>query len=434
MRPSVAPSSRTVPSSSSATRVFVPIEQSAGLTNVLTPAEENGDFSALLPATQLVSPYTGLPFLNNQIPVDPVAQHIAQTYMPQANTSQNGQNYAYVTGGNLSVNQYILRLDHKISDNDQLSYHFMYAYRHSPSVDPNPNFTYNGTFPIYNVGLQYVHTFSANVINELRLGYDFEHQKLVNSLSGTNFTPASIGINGFVQPNGQPWPPSEAGFPILSTNDLIGIGENSGVGIDDSRTYQLVDNITWTLGRHALTFGGDIRHVQDNADTSNTPYGVLTFDGSETANNGPNALANETGYDGADFILGVPASVITPEGIPLTAARQWRVFTYAQDNWKATPNLTLNLGLRYDLWVPPHDNLDTSGTLDWSTPTPTLVPLPTPLWQVSHKDFSPRIGLAYSLPHQMVVRSAYGITFYGANSTTSISCSSTHRKIPASLS
>ncbi len=78
-----------------------------------------------------------------------------------------------------------------------------------------------------------------------------------------------------------------------------------------------------------------------------------------------------------------------------------------------TPNFTLNLGLRYDLWVPPHDNLDTSATLDWSTPTPTLVPLPTPLWQVSHKDFSPRIGFAYNLPHQFVVRAAYGITFYG---------------------
>jgi outer membrane receptor protein involved in Fe transport len=389
------------------------VEQSAGLTNVLTPAEENGDFSALLPATQLVSPYTGQPYLNNQIPVDPVAQQIAKNYMPQSNTSQNGQNYAYVTGGNLSVDQEILRLDHKISDRDQLTFHFLHAYRHSPSVDPNPNFTYNGTFPIYNMGLQYVHSFSANVINELRLGYDFEHQKLVPSLANTNFTPASIGINGFVQPNGAPFPPPETGFPILSTNDLIGIGENSGIGLDDSRTYQLVDNITWTRGRHALTFGGDFRHVQDNADTSNTPYGVLNFNGSETANNGVNAPATEGGFDGADFILGVPSSVTTPEGVPLTAARQWRVFTYAQDNWKVTPNLTLNLGLRYDLWVPPHDNLDTSATLDWSTPTPTLIPLPTPLWQVSHKDFSPRIGFAYSLPHQFVVRSAYGITFYG---------------------
>jgi hypothetical protein len=140
---------------------------------------------------------------------------------------------------------------------------------------------------------------------------------------------------------------------------------------------------------------------------------VLTFNGSETANNGPNALSNETGFDGADFMLGVPSSVTTPEGVPLTAARQWRVAVYAQDNWKVTPNLTLNLGLRYDLWAPPHDNLDTSATLDWSTPTPTLVPLPTPLWQVSHKDFAPRVGFAYSLPHQFVVRSAYGVTFYG---------------------
>jgi outer membrane receptor protein involved in Fe transport len=389
------------------------IEQTAGLTNVLTPAEENGDFSALLPATQLVSPYTGLPYLNNQIPVDPVAQQMAKTYMPQSNTSQNGLNYAYVSGGNLSVNQYLLRLDHKITDADQLAFHFMYAFRNSPSVDPNPNFTYNSTFPIFNLGLQYVHTFSPSLINELRLGYDYEHQKLVTTLAGTNFTPASIGINGFVQPSGAPWPPPETGFPIVSSNDLIGLGENSGVGIDNSVTYQLVDNITWTHGKHALTFGGDIRHSQDNADSSNTPYGQITFNGSETANNSPNAPGNESGYDGADFILGIPSSVITPEGIPLTAARQWRISTYAQDNWKVTSNFTLNLGLRYDLWAPPHDNLNTSETLDWSTPTPTLVPLPTPLWHISHTDFSPRLGFAYSLPRQFVVRGAYGITFYG---------------------
>ncbi len=64
-----------------------------------------------------------------------------------------------VTSGNESVNQYIGRIDHKINDNNQLAFHFIYAFRNFPSADLNPNFTYTGTFPIYNVGLQYVHTF-----------------------------------------------------------------------------------------------------------------------------------------------------------------------------------------------------------------------------------------------------------------------------------
>jgi hypothetical protein len=378
------------------------VEQSANLANVLSVAEENGDFSALLPSTQLFSPYTGLPYPNNQIPVDPVAQNIAQKYIPLPNTNQNGLNYAGVTSGNESVNQYLVRFDHKINDNNQLAFHFLYAFRNFPSSDLNPNFTYKGTYPIYNIGLQYVHTFNPAMVNELRLGTDLEHVKQLSTLAGTNFTAASIGINGFVQPNGQPWPPPDAGFPVFSSSDLIDIGDGTAASnLDASGTYQFVDNFTWTKGKHTLIFGADIRHNQDNATTDNTPYGQLNFNGSET------------GYDGADLILGVPSSVITPEGVPLTAARQWRDAWYFQDNWKATPKLTLNLGLRYDLWVPPHDNLDTSRTLNFGTSPPTVVNLPNPIWKITHKDFAPRLGVAYLLPHQFVVRAGYGITFYG---------------------
>jgi hypothetical protein len=388
------------------------LEQSAGTTKVLTAAEKNGDFSAILPTIQLVSPYTGLPYVGNQIPVNPVAQNIALAYMPAPNTNQNGQNYAFVSGGNEIANQYIARLDDKINDANSLAFHFMYQSRNVHMQNANPNFADNSTWPIYNVALQYVHTVSANMVNELRLGFYYEHEKELNTLNGTDFTPASIGINGFVRPDGSPWPPSETGFPTLATNDLLGMGSDD-LGLDNGATYQLVDNFTWTKGRHTLIFGGDIRHAQDNANTSNNPWGSISFNGSETSNNAPGAPSNESGFDGADFILGLPSSVITPEGVPLTAARQWHTALYLQDNWKATSNLTLNLGLRWDLWAPPHNNLDTSQDLNWSTPTPTLIPLRDPLWQVTHKDFAPRVGFAYSLPHQFVVRGAYGISYYG---------------------
>lgn len=377
------------------------VQQSAGLTDVLTPAEENGDFSALLPATQLVSPFTGQPYTNNQIPVNSVAQQIARTYMPLPNANLNGQNYAYVTTGNESVNQYLARVDHRINDSNQLAVHFLYAFRNFPDADPDPHFTYTGTYPIYNTGLQYVHTFSVNVVNELRLGTDLEHVKQLSTLANTSFTAASIGIKGFTI-NGAPLPPPDEGFPIISVSGLIGMGSATAASnLDDSRTYQLVDNLTWTRGRQTLIFGADIRHLQDDATTDNTPYGQLSFSGEETGN------------AAADYMLGIPASVITPEGVPMTDARQWRDALYVQDNWKMTPNLTLNLGLRYDLFAPPHDNLPTSRTLDFSTNPPTIVPLPDPLWKITHKDFGPRVGFAYSLPHQMVVRGGYGISWFG---------------------
>ncbi len=389
-------------------------EDTAGLSNVLTPQEENGDFSALLPSTQLVSPTTGLPYLNNQIPVDPVAQAIAKKYIPLPNTNQGGFNYAFFTGGSQVTNQVIGRIDHHLSASDQLAVHFLYASRTNFISEGNPNFNDNATLPGYNAGLQYVHTVSPRLINELRLGIDFENQKLFTTYANSDFTPASIGINGFVQPNGQAFPASEQGFPVISSNELIGVGSTFGVGLDQGKTYQLVDNVTWTHGTHTVIFGGDVRRVQDNADTSNTPYGQITFNGSETANNGPNAPANEGGFDGADLILGIPSQVITPEGIPVTNAHQWRMFFYVQHNWKVTPKLTVNTGLNYSLYPAPTNSLNTSETIDWTVNPIQLVPLLnySPIWHITGKDFGPRLGFAYSLPHQMVVRGGYGISYY----------------------
>ncbi len=377
------------------------LEDTPSTTNVLTPAEVNGDFSALLPGRQLVNPYTGADYVNNQIPVDAVAQNMAKNYIPLPNYSTPGANYSGVTTGNESVNQYIARVDDTINEKNTLAVHFIYAIRNFPVGNINPHFSYTGTYPMYNADLQYIHIFSPRLLNELRLGTDLEHVKQLSVLANTSFTAASIGINGFTI-NGAPLPPPNEGFPIISVSGLINVGDGTaGSNLDDSKTYQIVDNMTWTRGNHTIIYGADISQHMDDATTDNDPYGEMSFTGAETGN----------AY--ADFILGVPASIITPEGVPLSYSRQWRDFLYVQDNWRMTPNLTWNLGFQYALWVPPHDDLNTSRELDFSTNPPTIVPLPSPLWHITHKDFSPRLGFAYSLPRQWVVRGAYGITFYG---------------------
>jgi hypothetical protein len=213
-----------------------------------------------------------------------------------------------------------------------------------------------------------------------------------------------------VQPNGQPWPPSEEGFPIISISSLVAMGDT--VNDDDAGiTYQMVDNVTRTRGKNTMIIGTDIEHHQDDADTSNTPLGSIGFTGTETAYNAAK-ISTEKGNAAADFMIGSPATIITPEGIPLTAAREWKDYWYFQDNWKATTNLTLNLGIRYDLSLPPKDLLPTSETLDWSTNPVSLVALPNPLWKITHKDFGPRVGFAYGLPWQSVIRGGYGITYF----------------------
>jgi hypothetical protein len=390
------------------------IEDTPSVTNVLTSEEEGGNFSAI--SKQLVSPCTGLAYPGNIIPsdntpantnpnchdgLDTVSQSIAETYMPAPNYTSKSGNYSGVSRGFETANQFIARVDHRINAANQLMVHLIYANRNFPDAAIDPDFTYSGTYPAYNAALQYVHTFSPRLLNELRLGYDYEHVKQLSTLAYTNFTAASVGINQFTL-NGAPIPPPDEGFPVLSTSGFIAMGSGTAASnLDDSGTYQMVDNMTWTHGAHTFVFGADIRHNQDDATTDNDPYGEMSFTGAETGN------------AAADYMIGSPASVITPEGVPLTEARQWRDFLYFEDDWKFTPKLTFNLGLNYSLWVPPHDNLDTSGMLNYATSPPTVVPLPNPIWHITHKNFGPRLGFAYNLPHQMVVRGGYGITYYG---------------------
>jgi outer membrane receptor protein involved in Fe transport len=381
------------------------IQEFPSTANVLTPAQRKGDFSAS--SKPIINPFTGKQYPNNQIPVNAVSANIINTYMPLPNSS-GSTNYAGVNSGRLSVNQGIVRLDHKFDESNQVFLHYIYAIRDFPVTDVNPNFHFTGTYPIHNVAAQYLHIFSPKLLNELRAGVNLEHVKQLSTRTGTSFTVESLGINGFKVggPNGRPLNPNEEGFPLLNIAGYLGMGDDlAASNLDYSRTYQLADNLTWTKGKHTLIFGTDIRYVLDDATTNNTPFGEQDFTG------------DITGNPAADFILGFPRTSLTPEGVPITKARQWRSAFYVQDNWRPTSRLTINVGLRYDLFAPPVDVNNVTRTLDFSTPTPTFTPTPgqrlNDIWQVTHKDFGPRLGFAYSATPSLVVRGGYGIFYYG---------------------
>jgi outer membrane receptor protein involved in Fe transport len=381
---------------------------------VLTQGQRNGDFSYLLNQAnpvQLVDPVTGSPIPGDIIPqsrIDTVAQNIVNTYMPLPNipgaTTPNNTNYAGHSRGNLTVHQGIVRIDQYFGKNDQLFGHYIYAHRDFPDTEINPNFKFTGTYPMHNFEAQWVHSFSPTFINEFRTGFNLENVAQLGTHTNTSFTIESLGIMGMKVdgPNGRPLKPNEEGFPLLGISGYIGMGDDlAASNLDNSRTYQFVDNVTVIRGKHAFKFGGDIRKLLDDATTNNWPFGNLSFDGSLS------------GDAAADFLLGDPRTVLTPEGVPITKARQWRFAFYGQDDWKATSKLTLNLGLRYDLFNPPQDINHVSYTLNFSGATPTFMPIPDPIWKVSHRNFSPRIGFAYSLRPNLVVRGGYGIFYFG---------------------
>ena len=381
---------------------------------VLTQGQRNGDFSYLLNQAnpvQLVDPVNGNPVPGDIIPqsrIDTVAQNIVNTYMPLPNipgaTTPNTTNYAGHSRGNLTVHQGIIRVDQIFSQKDQVFAHYIYAHRDFPDTEINPNFKFTGDYPMQNFQAQYVHVFSSALINEFRTGFNLENVAQLGTHTSTGFTIDSLGIMGMKVdgPNGRPLKPNEEGFPLLGISGYVGMGDDlAASNLDNSRTYQFVDNVTLIRGHHSFKFGGDIRKLLDDATTNNWPFGSLSFDGSLS------------GDAAADYLLGDPRTVLTPEGVPITKARQWRFAFYGQDDWKVTPKLTLNLGLRYDLFNPPQDINHVSYTLNFSGATPVFIPIPDPIWQVSHHNFSPRLGFAYSLTPKVVVRGGYGVFYFG---------------------
>jgi outer membrane receptor protein involved in Fe transport len=406
------------------------ISDSPSQATVLTQGQRNGDFSYLFandgttdargnPTGQLYNPATGNPIPGNNLAaaglIDSVSQNLVNTYMPLPNlpgvTTPNTTNYSGHSRGDLTVHQAIIRVDQYFSASDQLFAHYIYGHRDFPNTDLNPNFKFTGTYPIHNFMAQYVHIFSPTLTNEFRVGFDLENVAQLGTHRTAGFI-ESLGITGMKVngPNGRPLNTDEEGFPLLGISGYLGMGDDlAASNLDNSRTYQFVDNLTLIKGKHAFKFGADFRKLLDDATTNNTPFGQLSFDGSLSGD------GVSSGDAAAEYMMGYPRTVLTPEGVPITAARQWRMAFYGQDDWKVTPKLTLNLGLRYDLFVPPHDANHSIYTLDFaSNPTaPPFVPVSDPIWSISHHDFSPRLGFAYSLTPITVVRGGYGIFYFG---------------------
>ena len=384
--------------------------ESAGTNIVLTQAQRQGNFSAYPGVIR--DPFNNQPFPDNIIPVNrlnPVSVDLINTYTPLPNTSGT-VNYNGVSVGQLSMNQGIVRLDEYISNKDLLFFHYIYSARAFPNINLNPNFRYDSTFPNDSLAIQHVHTFNGSFLNEARFGFIRGNVSKLSPRANSDFTIESLGIQGLKVggPGGRPLRPDEQGFPVINIDGFIGMGDSeASSNLDNSRTFQFVDNISRIHGRHAFKFGGDIRRLLDDATTNNWPFSNMTF------------TNDISGYSAAAYMLGFPRTTLSPEGVPISAIRQWRYGLYFQDDWKATTNLTLNLGLRYDLPGQPHEingvtrtlrfDLDPKGPVLWPEPGKTA-----DIYLGEYKYFSPRFGFAYRLPKHAVIRGGYGI-FYSVS-------------------
>ena len=390
-----------------------------------TPAEKAGNFAGS--GYTIKNPLTGLPFPNDQIPaslIDPTSAYFLK-FLPSPNTAQGTFFY---NGANTSgPNQGNVRIDHRFSDMDTLfgRYSINDLSQFSPGAIP----TVGGTdlsIRVQDAVLSETHSFGPTVVNELRLGYERMYAVSLPQAAGTNQTVLS-GIQGFNE--------TTANFPGFPT---INITDNSGLGINGNdfvplvnpeNMYEIVDGLSWNKGAHTLKFGTDLRRNIFTSTNAAHSRGNFAFTGAYTGN----------GF--ADFLTGYSSTALRDFPRNLFGQTTSNYDFYVKDDWKVNGRLTVNLGLRYEFnpqpemlqdqisWFDPNTgnivvsqyhgapNLVTQQVAKFVYPqyqqyfvTPQSVGLPNSLYRNHHRDFGPRLGLAFRPfnNNTTVIRAGYG--------------------------
>ena len=311
---------------------------------VPTTLMKQGNFSQEI-TTPLTNPFTGGTYPNNTVPIsansaaflkfypDPSPQ-FANLSLQQAVASP-GYNYLSTRRDDISSNQFDARGDHAFGE--RASAFARYTWKNANQVVPQdltlPNSTSFAQYRILASSFNY--NFSTHLVNEFRFGFTLERDGSANPFDGPGFT-TSTGLNGIT-------PAFYNGIPHLNFGQIYSIGYRFGFE-ERSRVFQYTDNLTWQLGSHSLRFGTDIRHLIAHTEAGgSTPagnYGNFYFNSA--------AGSTATGQEFADFLVGVPYQSQTETIRADNNAAANAYAFYAQDSWKATPNLNLNFGVRYE--------------------------------------------------------------------------------------
>jgi Carboxypeptidase regulatory-like domain/TonB dependent receptor len=401
--------------------------QTEGVTQAVTVptvAERNGDFSAGPPIYNPldIDPATGLrvQFPGNQIPTSlfsPVSVAALNRLYPLPSLPGAADNLILTDYQTITSDQVNARGDVKLSTADWLSGRYTTVPRENrlfPFVfSPLTPSVYDS--PSMNAYISETHTFGTASVNEFKIGINRNHQILQDPDQGQPIG-AELGITGL------------STVPNLQRNPNIDIAGLSGTGpignAPNNRTdnqYTALDNYTWTKGSVTYSAGASIVRLEDNGGANPGSGGEFDFTGTFTGQLTPslNAIEPDTGNAVADFLLGYPATstrcCVTGPGF-----RNWRAYqfgTYFQADWKARRNLTLNMGLRYEIFGAPYEKYNRVAEPDLAA-APNAVLLfagvngvPRGFYHAQKDNVSPRIGLAYLLNQKTVARAAYGIFF-----------------------
>ncbi|HXK03581.1 MAG TPA: TonB-dependent receptor [Verrucomicrobiae bacterium] len=423
-------------------------QNSQGTYSVPTASMFNGDFSAL--GTTIYDPDTGAngatktPFPNNQIPsnrIDPISKKFLNYYVP-SNLPGLSSNYTQMNSSPNNRDAFTLRMDFVESAKSQWSGRYSWGDENQAST----GISITGSKILTNYE-QYLgtntRTISPSLVNEARFGYS----RLSNSL-GTYSAYNVDSVTAIGIPNLQPGAPVSWGVPFASFagDGFVAIGDTQdGPYFIDDNTTQVVDNVSWTRGKHSLRFGFEYNRQNFNQMGNQFSRGQFAFQ--------PNATqsSSKTGGDAfAEFLLGDIYQSIVAVALANAKFQRNAEAAFVDDTWKVTPKLTLTVGLRYELTPPWTNTLNNQFTVfmpqilavsnapvsttpymvrqgqcsdPYAGPPPLNIRwttvsaqcsnglLPNQLMKTSYRDFAPRVGIALSPDSKTVVRAGWGV-FY----------------------
>jgi len=396
------------------------------ISTVPTQQMRNGDFTQL--GTLLYDPYTTNPqtaqrqLLNPANPyvipasrINPVGQAVMNLF-PLPNMPGLFNNFVYTPKQIDNADQYDIRIDHRLSDRDNLFGHS--ALQDVRFLKPAPLGSAGGCCQGFGSNIDgreqshaagWTHTFGPSLVNELRFGFIQWNINTEHVDAGQNRS-ESLGI-----PNANRGDIYSSGLSLFAFSS--GFGYNGTIGdshyvpeVDSDNTYQFSDTLGWVHGKHAFKFGGDVKRWTRNFYQAQAPFGFFDFAGLFTSNlttgSGGNALA--------DLLLGIPIYSLQDGLAQKDLTNYWESGFYAQDDWKVARNFTLNLGLRYEVFSPVGGrvgNFDLQKAVVIDSFGPNAVSNAGVKYDLH--DFGPRIGFAWTpfAGGRTVIRSAGGV-FY----------------------
>ena len=416
---------------------------------VPTAQELDGNFSGLRPIfdplTTRVNPANPAQFIRDQFPgnVIPASRFSPQAlYFKSWFPAPNIGTTQFVSSPSLflDTDKFDIKVSPRLSAKDSLVSRYSFIDNTERDVQSIPALGY---YPLHsraqNVGLSYLHIFSPAVTADIAANY---YRMFFYFLNASNFNGQDVvkqaGITGYDgESNLQPAGPSIN----LSGYTTLAASTDNRPKANRLRNYQYRSSLTWAAGRHNLKFGAQLSHQAHGFLNGNASQGLFNFNGQYTQN--PLSAGN-TGDSIADFLLGDPNSMqrSTPQQIFGVHGSNW--FFYGQDDYRVTRDLTLNLGMRWELNTFYSGVRGQTNAFDFATGkmiiptkngTPDLTAQPNealywtvfrPLLETSEEKGlpysirpaddrcpAPRIGLSWRAfgSDKWVVRSAYGI-FY----------------------